>query len=171
QDSLSVANRPSIHMTKRCTYYLNSRCSPLIKNDSTGQYINGNDASVVGAAVELTIHYSSVPQVFVVPASPTFDLGRCQTGGNLEKSLPVDIYFIGNNVTGGLNTKVSWIFTRDTHNPDSSAPQVKLHGSLVTSSVSTIFTQTASDAGLSLLFACRVPGSYIWTMNLTATPP
>ncbi|WP_437616457.1 fimbria/pilus outer membrane usher protein, partial [Erwinia sp. V71] len=24
-DSLSVANRPSIHMTKRCTYYLNSR--------------------------------------------------------------------------------------------------------------------------------------------------
>ncbi|WP_437614751.1 carbohydrate-binding protein, partial [Erwinia sp. V71] len=25
QDSLSVANRPSIHMTKRCTYYLNSR--------------------------------------------------------------------------------------------------------------------------------------------------
>ncbi|WP_437616599.1 hypothetical protein, partial [Erwinia sp. V71] len=29
QDSLSVANRPSIHMTKRCTYYLNSRITPL----------------------------------------------------------------------------------------------------------------------------------------------
>uniref|UniRef100_UPI003F6488C5 MFS transporter n=1 Tax=Erwinia sp. V71 TaxID=3369424 RepID=UPI003F6488C5 len=27
QDSLSVANRPSIHMTKRCTYYLNSRAT------------------------------------------------------------------------------------------------------------------------------------------------
>lgn len=25
QDSLSAANRPSIYMTERCTYYLNSR--------------------------------------------------------------------------------------------------------------------------------------------------
>ncbi|WP_437611036.1 inverse autotransporter beta domain-containing protein, partial [Erwinia sp. V71] len=30
QDSLSVANRPSIHMTKRCTYYLNSRLPLLL---------------------------------------------------------------------------------------------------------------------------------------------
>ncbi|WP_437611898.1 YegP family protein, partial [Erwinia sp. V71] len=40
QDSLSVANRPSIHMTKRCTYYLNSRNT---MNDKWEFYKDGSD--------------------------------------------------------------------------------------------------------------------------------
>lgn len=146
-------------------------CSPLVRNDSTGQLINGSDASIQGVGVELTIHYSSVPQVFLAPASPRLDLGVCRTGGKLEKPLPVNIYFVGDNVPGGLNTTLSWAFTRDAGNPASDEPQVKHAGSVqTTASISTAFTQTPTDADLALLFLCDTPGSYLWTMNLTATP-
>ncbi len=144
-------------------------CSPFIKHDSTGQYINGDDARINGEAVELTIHYSSAPQVFLAPKSPTLDLGRCKRGGNLEKPLPVDMYFVGDTLSGGLNTTLTWVFTSDARNPDSSAPQVKHQGTIKTSAA-TAFTQIPTDADLKLLFSCGTPGAYIWTMNLTATP-
>ncbi|WP_437616687.1 hypothetical protein, partial [Erwinia sp. V71] len=41
-DSLSVANRPSIHMTKRCTYYLNSRRYKNINTISEAGYAGLN---------------------------------------------------------------------------------------------------------------------------------
>lgn len=144
-------------------------CSPLVKPEGTNIYLNGDNANIVVQGIELTIHYSSVPLGYLSPVAPTVDMGQCLAGGKLEKQLPLMVYFVGDNQPSGLREKITWNFVKDANNPDNSEPQVKHHGGEVRD-LSLAFTQVKTDAGLSLLFSCQTPGSYTWTMNLTATP-
>ncbi|WP_437612573.1 autotransporter domain-containing protein, partial [Erwinia sp. V71] len=66
QDSLSVANRPSIHMTKRCTYYLNSRTriSPqgsllVALTAAQGMFLSPLAQAISSATPDMLINYNS----------------------------------------------------------------------------------------------------------------